>query len=74
MTRADVPVWRMPFPTLPTISGRRPASRRCRRQWKRGLKTDTEARWARAVTHHVMTEHARLQTLTPEQAVVDGLD
>ena len=70
MTRSGWPAWRLPFPTLPTITGRRRASRMARRQHRtaqRALKYLPQPNGA-------MREHARLMALTPEQAATDGQD
>jgi hypothetical protein len=70
--RADFPKWRLPFPTLPTISGKRRASREERERWLRDLRAERTAAWMRGATRLAMSEHARLQSLTPEEAATDG--
>lgn len=67
-----VPRWRMPFPTLPTLTGKRPASRRARREAIQWLKTQRFL--ASRPGRGVMAEYRRLMSLTPEQAARDGLD
>lgn len=67
MTRADWPSWHMPFPTLPTIGGRRPASRRQRRL----LKAEQRRQRYLSQSNGTMRECARLMSLTPEEAAND---
>lgn len=86
-----VPRWRMPFPTYPTMTGRRPVSRRVRAQMWADLKRSNRRRLCLLSSEELskrwvalqrpcswgawhMQEHARLMSLTPEQAARDGLD
>lgn len=62
-----VPRWHMPFPTLPTISGKRPASRRARRMEIQRRKNERYL----PQPNGTMREYARLMALSPEEAARD---
>jgi len=65
--RWDGPSWRMPFPSLPTIGGRRPASRRERKRWKK-----EQRMWRGPSAAWTMREYARINALSPDEAATDG--
>lgn len=65
--RAAWPSWRMPFPTLPTISGKRPASRHQRRVWLATLRERRYDKCLREVTRHMMTTDERIRSASTEE-------
>lgn len=70
MTRKDWPVWHMPFPTLPTVSGRRPASRRAKRMEAKRQKDERFMRMGHSAA--TMCEHARIIALPSDAILSDG--
>jgi hypothetical protein len=57
-------------PTTPTPSGRRPASRRLRKQWAR----EAKRKGVPGAAQHHMETHAKLLAMTPEEVATYGED
>lgn len=67
LLRAAWPRARAGLPSFPTISGKRPASRRTRRRWLADLRDQRQAAFVRAASTYAMEQHRRMETAGPEK-------